>query len=168
MSMIRVATPADLDAIMAIEHAAFPSDAWSAAMMAEELASPHTHYVVVVPVGVGPIEGYAGLRAPARANDGDIQTIALAESARGRGTGRALLTALLDEASVRDVRHVFLDVRADNPIAQKLYLSEGFREIGRRANYYVADGVDGVVMQLDVRAWAADRAGRPEEAGACT
>jgi ribosomal-protein-alanine N-acetyltransferase len=166
MTAFRTATPADLDAIMAIEHAAFPSDAWSAAMMAEELASPHSHYLVAL--GAGRIDGYAGLRAPAGANDADIQTIALAESARGRGAGRSLLTALLDQASLRGVRHVFLDVRADNPVAQKLYLSEGFQVIGTRVNYYAADGVDAIVMQLDVPAWAAARAADAADAGACS
>lgn len=167
MSALRVAGSADLAAIMAIEHAAFPSDAWSAAMMAEELASPHSHYLVVE--HAGRIVGYAGLRAPAGANDADIQTIALAESARGRGTGRALLTALLDQASLRGVSHVFLDVRADNPIAQSLYASEGFQVVGTRPNYYAAAGVDAIVMQLDVPAWSAARAAAaPSDAGACT
>lgn len=163
---LRPATTADLDAIMTIERAAFPSDAWSAAMMAEELASPHNHYVVAE--RAGRIEGYAGLRAPAGASDGDVQTIALAESARGRGAGRALLVALLEQAALRDVRHVFLDVRDDNPVAHALYVSEGFREIGRRANYYAADGVDAIVMQLDVPAWAAARVPQPSDAGACS
>jgi len=162
----RIATPADLAAIMTIERAAFPSDAWSEAMMAEELASPHSHYLVAE--HAGRLDGYAGLRAPDGANDGDIQTIALAETARGRGTGRALLAALLEQASLRGVRNVFLDVRADNPVAQKLYASEGFREIGTRLNYYAADGVDAIVMQLDVPAWAAARAPRTEDAGACS
>ncbi|HYP73907.1 MAG TPA: ribosomal protein S18-alanine N-acetyltransferase [Microbacterium sp.] len=162
----RIATPADLAAIMAIENAAFPADAWSEAMMAEELASPHSHYLVAE--RGGRIEGYAGLRAPTGANDGDIQTIALAETARRRGTGRALLAALLEQASLRGVRNVFLDVRADNPVAQKLYTSEGFREIGTRLNYYAAEGVDAIVMQLDVRGWAAARNAQPDEAGACS
>ncbi|RLK47930.1 ribosomal protein S18-alanine N-acetyltransferase [Microbacterium telephonicum] len=160
---LRPATPADLAAIMAIEHASFPSDAWSEPMMAAELASPHNHYLVAE--DGGRVVGYAGLRAPAGANDGDIQTIALADSARGRGAGRALLAALLEQAALRDVRHVFLDVRADNAVAQKLYASEGFREIGIRANYYAADGVDAIVMQLDVPAWSAART--LDQTGAC-
>lgn len=163
---LRIATPDDLDAIMAIEHASFPTDAWSPHMMAEELASAHSHYLV--DERAGHIEGYAGLRAPSGSNDGDIQTIALADSARGRGAGRALLVGLLDQASLRGVRNVFLDVRADNPVARKLYLSEGFREIGTRVNYYALDGVDAIVMQLDVRAWAAARAPQPADAGACS
>ena len=152
---LRAATPADLDAIMALEHASFPTDAWSAAMMREELASPHGWYVVLEEAGR--LLGYAGLRAVRGSRDADVQTIALAEAARGRGRGRVLLTALLEEAVRRDVRDVFLEVRDDNPVAQSLYRSEGFAEVGRRPRYYQPDDVDAIVMQLDLRGWAARR-----------
>lgn len=149
--MIRNATTADLDAIMALERASFPTDAWSETMVREELASPHGHYLVAE--RAGRLIGYAGLRAAG--SDGDVQTIAVAESARGRGQGRMLLRALLAEAHRRGVRQVFLDVRADNPVAQGLYRSEGFAEIGRRSRYYQPDDVDAIVMRVDVAAWAA-------------
>lgn len=151
--MIRLATPADLDAIMAIEQASFPTDAWSSETMAAELAGEHSHYLV--DEEDGDVVGYAGLRAMRGSPDADIQTIALLEAHRGAGRGRALLTALLVEASVRRAREVFLEVRADNPGAQGLYASEGFTELGRRPRYYQPDGVDAIVMRLDVRAWAA-------------
>lgn len=149
----RAATVDDLDAIMALERASFPGDAWSDAMMREELDSPHGWYVVVEEGGR--VIGYAGLRAPRGAADADIQTITIASGARGRGRGRALLTTLLDEAMRRGVRRVFLEVRADNPVAQKLYASEGFAEAGRRPRYYQPDGVDAIVMKLDLPGWAA-------------
>ncbi|MCT9818973.1 ribosomal protein S18-alanine N-acetyltransferase [Microbacterium sp. W1N] len=149
---LRAATPADLDAIMTIERASFVRDAWSEQMMAAELASPHNHYVVAEQAGR--VIGYAGLRAPSGSHDGDIQTIALSADARGRGAGRELLTTLLEQASLRGVRDVFLDVRVDNTVAQSLYRSVGFREIGIRPNYYAAEGVDALVMQLDVPAWS--------------
>ncbi|CAH0200296.1 ribosomal protein S18-alanine N-acetyltransferase [Microbacterium sp. Bi128] len=158
----RAATAADLDAIMALEHASFPTDAWSPAMMREELASPHGWYVVVEEAGR--LVGYAGLRAARGARDADIQTITIAETARGRGRGRALLTELLAEAERRGVHAVFLEVRADNPVAQALYASEGFAEVGRRPRYYQPDDVDAIVMQLDLRGWAARRT--PDDAAA--
>jgi N6-L-threonylcarbamoyladenine synthase/ribosomal-protein-alanine N-acetyltransferase len=153
--MIRPATLDDLPAIMRLERASFPTDAWSEAMMREELASPHGHYVVLETAGR--IAGYAGLRALGGARDADVQTIAVAEDARGHGSGRILLRALLETARDRGVREVFLDVRDDNPVAQALYRSEGFVEIGRRAGYYQPDDVDAVVMKLDVAGWAAAR-----------
>ena len=48
---LRTATAADLDDIMRLERASFPTDAWSAALMAGELASPHGRYVVDVEAG---------------------------------------------------------------------------------------------------------------------
>jgi [ribosomal protein S18]-alanine N-acetyltransferase len=157
----RVATLRDLDAIMALERASFPSDAWSDAMMREELASPHGWYVVVEEAGR--LIGYAGLRAARGAADADIQTITISSGVRGRGRGRALLTTLLEEAARRRVTDVFLEVRADNPVAQALYRSEGFVEVGRRARYYQPDDVDAIVMKLDLGGWVAVR-GRRDQA----
>lgn len=148
---IREAGPADLADILALERASFPTDAWSEAMMHEELASPHGWYIL--DEEAGRLVGYAGLRAPKGAHDADVQTIAIAGAARGRGRGRALLIRLLAEADRRRVRDVFLEVRADNPIAQALYASEGFVEVGLRPRYYQPDDVDAVVMRLDVPAW---------------
>lgn len=164
--MIRPATLDDLGAIMALERASFPTDAWSEPMMREELAAPHNRYFV--DELAGRVIGYAGLRALSGSRDADVQTIAVAESARGRGRGRALLHALLEEAVARRAREVFLDVRADNPVAQALYASEGFAEVGRRPRYYQPDDVDAVVMRLDLDAWVAARTADPAEAGACS
>jgi hypothetical protein len=76
----RPATVADLDAIMALERASFPTDAWSDAMMREELTSRHSWYVV--DEEAGRLVGYGGIRAAKGSTDADIQTIAIAESAR--------------------------------------------------------------------------------------
>ncbi|WP_203136266.1 ribosomal protein S18-alanine N-acetyltransferase [Microbacterium sp. JZ31] len=164
--MIRPATLDDLDQIMALERASFPTDAWSEAMMREELAAAHSSYIV--DELAGRVAGYAGLRALPGSRDADVQTIAVAASSRGRGRGRTLLQTLLEEASSRRVREVFLEVRADNPVAQALYASEGFTELGRRPRYYQPDDVDAVVMRLDLDAWAAARTPDPADAGACT
>ena len=152
---IRTATGDDLAAVMALERASFPTDAWSEAMMREELASPHGWYIV--DDEAGRLVGYAGLRAVAGARDADIQTITITEQSRGRGRGRSLLRALLEEAARRRVADVFLEVRADNPVAQALYASEGFAEIGRKPRYYQPDDVDAVVMKLDLRGWEGSR-----------
>jgi len=146
VTVLRRAQAADLDAIMAIEHATFPADAWSASSMRAELAGAHGYYLVAVGDGDA-IEGYAGLLAPAGAGQGDIQTIAVAEAARGRGTGRALLEALLAEAGRRGADEVFLEVRAGNETAQRLYASLGFERIAVRPHYYQPDNEDAWVMR---------------------
>lgn len=146
---LRAATQDDLDAIMAIEHRSFPTDAWSSEAMALELASPHGRYLVDEHEGV--VVGYGGVRALRGAGDADIQTIAFDVEHRGTGRGRALLRALIDTAAERGAREVFLEVRADNPGAAGLYASEGFEEIGRRPRYYQPDDVDAIVMHLEVQ-----------------
>ncbi|RJL23678.1 ribosomal protein S18-alanine N-acetyltransferase [Bailinhaonella thermotolerans] len=132
----------DVPAVLAIERALFPADAWSERMFREELAAPTRHYVVAV-TPEGEIVGYAGLFAAA--DQGDVQTIAVAAPYQRRGAGRLLLTELLGEAARRGAREVFLEVRADNPRARELYERFGFREIGLRRAYY-DDGTDAIVM----------------------
>lgn len=149
--VLRRATADDLDAIMAIETAMFPSDAWSRAMMAAEIAGPHGYYLVAEAPD-GAVDGYAGLLAPRGGGQADIQTIAVVDRARRRGLGRTLMRALLDEARRRGAGEVFLEVRADNPGARALYDTLGFVEIAVRPNYYQPDGIDAVIMRLAVPA----------------
>jgi ribosomal-protein-alanine acetyltransferase len=143
---LRRATLDDLDAIMRLETTIFASDAWSLATMRGELIGVHGYYLVAEEDGA--VDGYAGLLAPAGAGQADIQTIAVAPHARRRGLGRALMVALLDEARQRGAHEVFLEVRADNPNAQALYLSLGFEQIAVRAKYYQPDGVDAHIMRV--------------------
>ena len=144
---LRRAGELDLDAIMLIETATFENDAWSREAMASELASQHTYYLVAERAGV---EGYAGLFAPQRSLQADIQTIAVGESARRQGLGRVLMQSLIGEARERGATEVFLDVRADNPNATALYESLGFEPIAVRPGYYQPDNVDAVVMRLHI------------------
>ena len=146
---LRRAETADLDAIMAIETSVFATDAWSREAMAGEIADRHGYYVVAFPVGAPErIEAYAGLRAPRGAEQADIQTIAVVPGARGRGLGRVLVHTLIGEARERGARELFLEVRADNPVAQSLYTALGFEAIAVRPRYYQPDDVDAVVMRL--------------------
>lgn len=150
MSVVRVlraATLEDLDAIWEIESSVFASDAWSRSMLRDELTADHRHYLVLDAGST--VHGYAGLLVVG--TEADIQTIAVSPDARGSGEGRRLMVALLAEADRRGVTEVFLEVRADNPVAQKLYTSLGFAEVGVRPRYYQPDGVDAIVMRLEMK-----------------
>jgi ribosomal-protein-alanine acetyltransferase len=147
----RRATSADLDAVMAIETAVFGTDAWSRATVHGELASVHGYYLVAFPPdNPATIEAYAGLHAPMGEPQADIQTIAVAATARRHGVGRALMRQLIAEARERGAREVFLEVRADNPNAKALYDELGFEAIAVRPRYYQPDDVDAVVMRLTI------------------
>lgn len=146
--ILRPATEADLDAIWRIESDVFAGEAWSREMMREELTADHRHYVALVDPETGGIHGYAGLLTVG--SEGDVQTIAVVPEVRGGGHGRALMRELLAEAVRRRVREVFLEVRADNTVAQRLYADLGFVEIGVRPKYYQPEGVDAIVMRLEL------------------
>lgn len=156
---LRRASVADLELIMPLERSIFLGDAWSANAVRRELTNPQTYYLVAqrAPSPEHPhlpdeIDGYAGLFAPRGALEGDIQTIAVAESARRGGLGRTLITTLIAEARNRGALQIFLEVRADNPGAQSLYESLGFVQIAVREKYYAADGMAAHVMKLDIPA----------------
>ena len=55
---------------------------------------------------------------------------------RGAGLGRQILEKHLENLERGGARLVFLEVADDNEAALKLYGREGFKEIGRRENYY--------------------------------
>ncbi|MCD2441694.1 ribosomal protein S18-alanine N-acetyltransferase [Agromyces sp. SYSU K20354] len=176
--LMRRAKLSDLDAIMRLERETFTDDAWPEDAMRREIESPHGYYLVAVDEPItasdaadepGPaLRGYAGLLAPSGSEQGDIQTIAVDPSSRGMGLGRGLMHALITAARRRHVTELFLEVRADNPIARALYDSLGFEQIGVRPRYY-RGGVDAVLMRLVVKpavARPADASGAAGGAGA--
>jgi ribosomal-protein-alanine N-acetyltransferase len=138
---LRAMTDDDVPAVMELERALFPDDAWSENMLREELGAEGRHYVAAVAGDA--VVGYAGLRSVPP--EGDVQTMAVAEPAWGHGIGRALLTELLDQAAQRGITHMFLEVRDDNPRARDLYTRFGFRQVGVRRGYY--KGADAIVMR---------------------
>jgi ribosomal-protein-alanine N-acetyltransferase len=68
----------------------------------------------------------------------------------GHGIGSALLAALLAEARRRGCSEMFLEVRADNTRAQRLYKWWGFADIGIRRGYYQPSNTDAIVMRRDL------------------
>ena len=148
--LLRRATAADVDAVIALEGLAYPTDAWSAESMASQLENADTCYLVAEQDGH--IVGYAGLFAPRGAETAEVHTVTVAERLRRQGIGRRMLLALLDEAAVRGAAEVFLEVRVDNPAAQELYRALGFEAVGVRPRYYQPDGIDALVMRAPVPA----------------
>lgn len=146
-AVLRQMTREDVPAVMEIERATFPADAWSEAMMRGELSDqPRTRHYVVAEVG-DRVVGYAGLAVAA--DQADVQTIAVLAGHRRSGIGAALMDALLAEAVRRGATSVFLEVRADNAPAQAMYERFGFRRLGLRRRYY-EDGTDAITMVKDL------------------
>lgn len=73
--------------------------------------------------------------------DSEVLTFAVDPARRGGGIGRMILEKHLENLERNGARLVFLEVADDNAAALKLYARAGFKEIGRRENYYLrADG----------------------------
>ncbi|GAB1335248.1 GNAT family N-acetyltransferase [Streptomyces sp. E-15] len=71
-----------------------------------------------------------------------IQGFAVAEEARGRGVGRALIRAAVEEARGRGARRLTLRVLGHNAPARALYASEGFAVEGVLPGEFHLDGAD--------------------------
>ncbi len=147
---IRIAKPADLDAIESLEREIFPDDAWPRDKLEDDLRSQFARFVVMEADGL--VVGYAiGHHLPG--NDvADIHNIAVRESHRGRGLGSALFDDLVAWSTSHGAAAIMLEVRADNEPAQALYSSRGFEVIATRPKYYQPAGVDAFVMRWEVPA----------------
>ena len=95
----------------------------------------------------GRLIGFAG--AHMILEEGHITNVVVAESARGRGIGKALMLALMQYAANLGVRYLTLEVRASNTPAITLYRSLGFVKVGIRAKYYEDNQEDALLMVCD-------------------
>lgn len=116
-------------------------------MMREELTADHRVYLALTDEQ-GVVCGYGGVLIVG--DESDIQTIAIAPAARGKGQGRAMMLSLLGRAAAQGATSNFLEVRADNVAARALYESLGYQEIGVRPGYYQPGNVDAIVMRLEM------------------
>lgn len=75
-----------------------------------------------------------------------IINFAIAPGHQRRGHGKHLLERTLDIMQQQDLKTFYLDVRASNVTAQRLYRLHGFEVLGRRKNYYSQPDEDAIVM----------------------
>lgn len=140
---VRAAMASDLDAIIAIERAAF-SDPWSRASFASLIGEPMVHFAVAERDDL--LLGY--VVAWFIAGDCEIGNLAVLESQRGRKTGGQLLDTALREAQARGTDSVYLEVRESNVVAQHMYGARGFVRVGRRRRYYRRPEEDAFILRL--------------------
>jgi ribosomal protein S18 acetylase RimI-like enzyme len=60
-----------------------------------------------------------------------------------------LLKAALDSEYADLCRYIYLEVRASNRAARRLYEKFGFRTVGIRRNYYLNPVEDAIIMMLE-------------------
>ncbi|MCU7945890.1 MAG: ribosomal protein S18-alanine N-acetyltransferase [Candidatus Thiodiazotropha sp. (ex Cardiolucina cf. quadrata)] len=86
-------------------------------------------------------------------DESHILNICIHPKWQGQGLGYKLTQRLLKIARQHGAETVFLEVRASNQIAFKLYEKIGFVKIGQRRNYYPAADrkrEDALVMALEI------------------
>ena len=132
---IRPARAGDVDALVAIENAAFSADRISRQSFRRLVASRSA--MVLVAWGDAQIVGYCIVLFRAGSRTARLYSIAAAPNS---GIGRQLLGAAESRLAERGSGVLRLEVRDDNHRAISLYERNGYRPIGRIAGYY-ADGM---------------------------
>ncbi len=138
---------ADLDLVLGIEQEAYPFP-WSGGIFRDCLRVGYSCWVMEVGeelVGYGVLTAGAG--------EAHVLNICVDAKQRGYGYGARLLKRLIDLAKWHEAESVFLEVRPSNQPAFKLYEKFGFNVVGRRPNYYPAEGgrEDALVMAKKLR-----------------
>lgn len=115
---------------------------WSQKALEEELQNPDACFLTAIEGEA--VLGYAGMHCPW--GDCYMDNIAVFPEYRGQGAATALLNALLEEARHRGGEFLSLEVRPSNIGAVRLYHKLGFREEGRRKNFYADPPEDGLIL----------------------
>lgn len=118
-----------------------------------ELQGSNRDLMFVARVGTGgPKRGSPSLAgyivARLGANELHINNVAVRESYRRRGIGRALLDKILTKGKLSGSRRGYLELRAGNSVALTLYEKCGFQVTARRGRYYSDPVEDALVMMI--------------------
>ncbi len=140
---LRDARPADLDAVAELERASFPVP-WKKEYFASEVGAPH-RFNRVVRTSSGLLAGY--VFCAFAGGEVHVNKIAVDPSLRRTGVARLLMQEVLAFSARIAAEEIYLEVRPSNLPARNFYELLGFREVGRRKEYY-GDGEDAIVMSL--------------------
>lgn len=139
--MIRPMQTSDLPAVAKLENKYF-SVPWSEHVLKQSLEKPE--YLFFVASEEGEAVGYGGMLKVLE--EGDILNIVVDEKFRGRGIGRKLTQALLEEGKRQGMQAFTLEVRVSNTPAIRLYESLGFVSEGIRKRFYERPVEDALIM----------------------
>lgn len=138
--IIKEASNEDISDIAELEKATFSSP-WSMNAIGESIAAG-THFFTAH-YGSG-FAGYIGISAIA--DEGYIANIAVKEQFRGKGIGTMLVDRCIQLGLKTGLKFISLEVRPSNRQAISLYERLGFKNEGRRKNFYVNPREDAIIM----------------------
>ncbi len=180
LTLLRPLQVGDLDELMTIEVRSYPFP-WSRGNFVDSLSSGYRAQGLwaAAPTGVGLEPEPPALLAYTWAMEGveelHLLNLTVHPDHRRAGHARRLLDDLVAWAVPRALWWMWLEVRASNEAARRLYEAYGFEEAGLRRGYYPnvrSTREDAVLMRLDMRSRLAVLGGRlpddipQDEAGA--
>jgi ribosomal-protein-alanine N-acetyltransferase len=135
----------DAAALAAVHRSAFDAG-WTAADLAQFIGERGA-FAIAAETDSGEVAGFILCRLIA--GEAEMLTLAVNPAHRRQGVGAALVAEALGVAAAQS-EAMFLEVAADNPGAQALYIRAGFEPVGRRAGYYgrpSGGSIDAIVMR---------------------
>lgn len=141
---IRTAVPADLDALVALEHAAFSGDRAERRAIRHAIRSPSMTLLVAVMAddeGRETLVGAATIERRKGSRNARLSSIAVSPARAGSGLGRLVLDAVEADARSHGCRMLRLEVRADNGAGIRLYERRGYERFAVIPDYY-EDGME--------------------------
>ncbi len=117
------------------------SEPWSEKAFHESLSSSLSHFLVWEEEKA---VGYIGLYAVS--GEGSITNVAVHPEKRGQGIGEKLVREAIRTGARLKLEYITLEVRESNIPARRLYEKCGFRDMGKRKNFYSKPREDAVIM----------------------
>jgi ribosomal-protein-alanine N-acetyltransferase len=136
----------DIPAVIELEAGTL--SAWGREHLEDELQQPAGFQFVVRNEASEKIE--AVLCGRIMADEAEILKLSVAEDSRQRGIGYKLLDFVLNYCKTKGAKNCFLELRATNTAARKLYEKRGFFRIGTRKDYYDDPVEDAILVQLEL------------------
>lgn len=145
---IRIATAADIPALLTLERNAPSAAHWTEAQYHRFFAADASKRLILLLESTPSHDLLGFLVAHHIPPEWELENIAVTANARRRGLGKQLVTALVNEGRHTNSESVFLEVRESNAAARCFYEKLGFRQMGHRSSYYHDPPEDAIVYRL--------------------
>ncbi len=133
-----------VQAVADLEKQCF-SNPWPVEGILPELTNPLSYWLVAA--DGQKLAGYIGSQSCAP--EADVMNVAVDPAYRRQGIAQRLIEALLAGLQERGITSLSLEVRASNEAAIALYNKLGFRQVGRRPNYYRNPKEDACILRKE-------------------
>ena len=138
----------DIAQIAEIEKLCFAMP-WSEESIRKDVTENVVACWLVMDDGEGRVLAYAAMWFVL--DEAHVCNVAVHPDFRGRGYGKAIFGALVETAKKNSMSLMELEVRRSNTVAQNLYHSFGFIDVGYRKRYYEDNKEDALLMFKEFR-----------------